>query len=76
MLAVRKTAPQFGIQVEEVSPPGPPGPGEAIIEVVAAGICDTDVHIYEWTAGYEWMEPLMPITLGHEFAGYVRAVAT
>lgn len=73
MLAVRKTAPQFGIQIEEVSVPGPPGPEEAIIEVVAAGICGTDVHIYEWTPGYEWMEPLMPITLGHEFAGYVRA---
>jgi 2-desacetyl-2-hydroxyethyl bacteriochlorophyllide A dehydrogenase len=74
MLAVRKTAPAHGLTLAEVPRPEP-GPGEVLVEVEACGICGSDVHVYEWTAGYEWMEPLMPMTVGHEFAGTVVAAA-
>ena len=75
MLAIRKTAPEFGLTVQNVNAPGPLAPGEVLITVGAAGICGSDVHIYEWTAGYDWMRQAMPVTLGHEFAGTVAAVA-
>lgn len=75
MLAIRKTAPEPGLTAQNVNSPGPLAAGEVRIDVVAAGICGSDVHIYEWTAGYDWMRQAMPITLGHEFAGTVAAVA-
>ncbi len=74
MLAVQKTSPAFGLTLADVASPQP-GPGEVLVEVDAAGICGSDVHVYEWTAGYEWMQPVMPLTLGHEFAGRVVAAA-
>jgi L-iditol 2-dehydrogenase len=45
-----------------------PGPGEAVVRVLAAGICGTDRHLY---AGEFPSRP--PVTLGHEFAGTVTA---
>lgn len=47
-----------------------PGPGELLLEVTGAGLCGTDVHIYDGAfppASY----PLVP---GHEFAGRVAAL--
>ena len=42
---------------------------EVLVEVLAAGICGSDVHIYEWTGGYDWMN--LPLICGHEFSGRV-----
>lgn len=72
MLALRKTEPSPGLVLGEVPPPIP-DPGEVLIAVEAAGICGTDVHIAQWTAGYESMRAGMPVTIGHEFAGRVTA---
>jgi threonine 3-dehydrogenase len=44
------------------------------VAVGATGVCGTDVHIYEWTPGYEGMAKALPVTLGHEFAGTVTTV--
>ncbi|MFP4396362.1 MAG: zinc-dependent alcohol dehydrogenase family protein [Anaerolineales bacterium] len=46
-----------------------PGPGDVLIQVMASGICGTDLHIVrgEYMGGY----PLIP---GHEFAGVVTEV--
>lgn len=74
MLAVQKTAPTHGLTLAEVPRPEPKS-GEVLVEVEACGICGSDVHVYEWTSGYEWMEPHMPLTIGHEFAGTVVAAA-
>src|SRR3712207_2701922 len=71
MLALRKTAAGFGLEFQEVPPAHPPGPGEVVLRVEAAGICGSDVHAYEWTGGYEFMVPHLPLTMGHEFAGRV-----
>jgi S-(hydroxymethyl)glutathione dehydrogenase/alcohol dehydrogenase len=47
----------------------PPGPGEVLIEIKAAGVCHSDLH----PARDEW--PMRtPIVLGHEASGIVREV--
>lgn len=76
MLALRKTEAGFGLEFQEVPPAPPPGPGEVILEVEAAGICGSDVHAYEWTGGYEFMVPKLPLTMGHEFAARVHRTGT
>src|SRR4051812_34691595 len=74
MLALQKVEPAFGLQYRDVGRPSDPAPDEVIVAVGATGVCGTDVHIYEWTAGYENIKAAMPVTLGHEFAGTVAAV--
>lgn len=54
--------------VVEVEQPTP-DPEDVLIEVAAAGICGTDLHIFH--AEYEAVYPLIP---GHEFSGTVVAV--
>ena len=46
---------------------------EVLIRVRRAGVCGTDVHIYEWD---DWAKGRIkpPITVGHEFAGDVAEV--
>src|SRR5215212_9453446 len=46
---------------------------EVLIQVRRAGVCGTDVHIYEWDA---WAQGRCrpPFTVGHEFAGDVVQV--
>lgn len=73
MLAVRKTDAEFGISLDNIQTPAKPGPDEVLIKVEAAGICGSDVHIYEWTKGYEFMQSRFPLVLGHEFSGRVVA---
>jgi S-(hydroxymethyl)glutathione dehydrogenase/alcohol dehydrogenase len=46
-----------------------PGPGEVLVEMKAAGVCHSDLH----PARGDW--PMkMPVVLGHEGAGIVRAI--
>lgn len=73
MLAFRKTAPVFGAQLDEVPEPAADGTS-VLVEVEAAGICGSDIHMYEWTAGYDWLIPSLPVAMGHEFCGRVVAV--
>ncbi|GAA2525867.1 S-(hydroxymethyl)mycothiol dehydrogenase [Pilimelia columellifera] len=46
-----------------------PGPGEAVVDVAACGVCHTDLHYVEGGIGDEF-----PYLLGHEAAGTVSAV--
>jgi S-(hydroxymethyl)glutathione dehydrogenase/alcohol dehydrogenase len=46
-----------------------PGPGEAVVRVVATGVCHSDLHFIEGT-----YPARMPTVLGHEVAGVVEAV--
>lgn len=73
MLALRKSAPGFGLEAMAVAEPPAPGPGEVRIAIEAVGICGSDVHAYEWTDGYGHMVPYLPLTMGHECAGRVVA---
>jgi S-(hydroxymethyl)glutathione dehydrogenase/alcohol dehydrogenase len=47
----------------------PPGPGEVLVEVKAAGVCHSDLH----PARGDW-KMRTPVVLGHEGAGVVREV--
>lgn len=47
----------------------PPGPGEAIVRVIASGVCGTDLHIADDEFPYE-----APVTMGHEVTGIVSEV--
>jgi threonine 3-dehydrogenase len=69
MLALRKTAAEPGLRLEEVPVPTP-APDEVLVEVETASVCGTDLHIYAWD---EWSQGRIvpPLTLGHEFAGTV-----
>ncbi|MEO6317707.1 MAG: S-(hydroxymethyl)mycothiol dehydrogenase [Acidimicrobiales bacterium] len=46
-----------------------PGPGEALVQVQACGVCHTDLHYREGGINDEF-----PFLLGHEAAGLVEAV--
>ncbi|MEU4722126.1 S-(hydroxymethyl)mycothiol dehydrogenase [Nonomuraea dietziae] len=46
-----------------------PGPGEALVEVQACGVCHTDLHYREGGISDDF-----PFLLGHEAAGVVEAV--
>ena len=47
MKAVAKSTPAFGVDVIDVEPPALQR-DEVLVRVAAAGICGSDVHIYEW----------------------------
>lgn len=69
MEAVMKVATGSGnVELRRISEPTP-GPGEALIEVSAAGICGTDLHIY-----HDEFRCNPPVVLGHEVAGRVVAL--
>jgi len=60
---------KFGepLVVREVSVPQP-GPGQALVEIFASGVCHTDLHAAEG----DWpVKPTLPFTPGHEGAGIV-----
>jgi NAD+-dependent secondary alcohol dehydrogenase Adh1 len=61
--------------IDEVAEPRPLGPWDVVIDVGAAGLCRTDLHIIEG----QWepiQHPRLPYTLGHENAGWVRAIGS
>ncbi len=74
MIALRKTAAAFGAELVTLSAPSVVSGGDVLVDVAAAGICGSDIHAYEWTPGYEFMTAAMPVTIGHEFSGIVRAM--
>jgi L-iditol 2-dehydrogenase len=54
------------VRIEEMDDPEP-GPGEVVCEVIACGVCASDVT--DW-----YIRPRLPAVLGHELAGTVSAV--
>jgi S-(hydroxymethyl)mycothiol dehydrogenase len=65
VVARSKGAP---VTVETIVVPDP-GPGEAVVQVQACGVCHTDLHYREGGIGEDF-----PFLLGHEAAGLVEAV--
>lgn len=64
---------EFGRDPEVMEVPDPePGPGQVVVKVGGAGACHSDLHVlYELDASAVWQ---MPMTLGHETAGWVHAM--
>jgi threonine 3-dehydrogenase len=69
MRAVVKAQAAPGFEIREVPVPAA-GPGYILLKVLRAGVCGTDLHIYEWDA---WSRNRMkpPVTVGHEFVGEI-----
>src|SRR5512132_118619 len=65
VVARSKGAP---VTIETIVVPDP-GPGEAVVDVQACGVCHTDLHYREGGINDEF-----PFLLGHEAAGVVEAV--
>ncbi|HEX7002700.1 MAG TPA: zinc-binding dehydrogenase [Trueperaceae bacterium] len=66
MKAVMKVAPGVGnVELRELDVPHP-GPGQVLLEVRAAGICGTDLHIF-----HDEFRSEPPVVLGHEVAGRI-----
>ena len=58
-----------GMPLELVERPDPePGPGQAVLKVLACGVCRTDLHVVDG----ELTHPKLPITPGHEIVGVVE----
>src|SRR3990172_6692832 len=74
MHALVKPRPAPGASLEE-RPRPTLGPNDVLVEVNAASICGTDLHIYSW-------DPVMrqrihpPMIFGHEFCGTVAEVGS
>jgi NAD+-dependent secondary alcohol dehydrogenase Adh1 len=59
--------------VDDVPEPKVTGPLDVLVRIGAAGLCRTDLHIYEG----QWeplTHPQLPFTLGHENAGWVEEI--
>jgi threonine 3-dehydrogenase len=74
MKALVKCRAERGLWLEEVPTPEI-GINDVLIRVRHAGICGTDVHIYQWD---EWAQKTIrvPMAIGHEFVGEVVDVGS
>jgi len=59
------------VEVRDVPEPNKAGPDQVLIEVKAAGVCGSDIHM--WREQQSWAVKL-PLVLGHEFCGVVADV--
>lgn len=69
MRAVRLHAPGEPLRVEEMPLPEPSGM-EVRVRVAGCGVCHTDLHIADGTQA----RVDLPVTLGHEVAGWIDAL--
>lgn len=71
MRAIRFHGQGRPLAVEEIDEPRP-GPGDVLIDVVAAGVCGTELHFLDGLL----TPATTPLTLGHEVAGVVAEVGS
>jgi threonine 3-dehydrogenase len=74
MKALVKSKAKPGLWLEVVDEPKV-GINDVLIRVRYAGICGTDVHIYQWD---DWAQKtiVVPMTIGHEFVGQIVAIGS
>lgn len=70
MKAARLDTSTHTVSIEEVAVPTP-GPGQVVIQVKAAGVCLSDVHLMEGLIAPQFLDGDV-VTLGHEVAGIVH----
>ncbi|RKN86852.1 zinc-binding dehydrogenase [Paenibacillus ginsengarvi] len=61
------------VELREVEVPAVRGPKEIVIQVMAAGVCGSDLHMYHDSQGFPVRRP---VTLGHEYSGVVVEVGS
>lgn len=59
------------VELRDIPQPPDPAAGQVVVEVGAAGVCGSDLHM--WRDHQSWAIKL-PLVLGHEFCGRVAAV--
>lgn len=59
------------VEVRDIPQPPDPLPHQVIVQVQAAGVCGSDLHM--WRENHSW-EIKLPLVLGHEFCGTVAEV--
>ena len=69
MRAVRLHAAHEALRLEDLPTPEPAG-SEVRVKVAGCGVCHTDLHIVDGTQ----TRVALPVTLGHEVAGWVDAL--
>ena len=74
MKALVKSRAEKGLWLEDIPEPSI-GINDVLIRVRYAGICGTDVHIFQWD---DWAQKTIkvPMAIGHEFVGEVVQVGT
>ncbi len=74
MKALVKSQAVRGLWLEDIPKPTI-GINDVLIRVLYAGICGTDVHIFQWD---DWAQKTIkvPMAIGHEFAGEVVEVGS
>jgi NAD+-dependent secondary alcohol dehydrogenase Adh1 len=75
MRAVRVHRYHQDPQIDDIPEPTIDGPWDVIVEIGAAGVCRTDIHV---TQG-QWepiQHPDLPYTIGHENAGWVKDIGS
>jgi propanol-preferring alcohol dehydrogenase len=69
MVAMVCVGPGRGLREERRSLPSP-GPGELLLQVLACGVCRTDLHVVDG----DLSRPKLPLVPGHEIVGVVDLV--
>ena len=59
------------VELRDIPQPPDPAPGQVVVDVRAAGVCGSDLHM--WRDHQSWAIKL-PLVLGHEFCGTVAAI--
>jgi NAD+-dependent secondary alcohol dehydrogenase Adh1 len=75
MKAVQVVGYHQPLEMTDVPEPQPTEPFDVVVRIGGAGVCRTDIHILEG----QWAEKsgvALPYTIGHENAGWVRAVGS
>ena len=70
MLAARLHAGEQTLRLEEVEVPEPQG-DQVLVRVAGAGVCRSDLHVLDGMLS-EYLR--LPVTMGHEIAGWVEHV--
>lgn len=73
MRAVQVVGFGRAVEVVDVAEPVVQGPEDVVVRIAGAGICRTDLHIVAGGLQAAFSQQL-PLTLGHENAGWVEAV--
>jgi L-gulonate 5-dehydrogenase len=55
------------VEVRETDEPGPPRPGEALLEIAAVGLCGSDLELFRGTDPYSHF----PTRQGHEYSARI-----
>ncbi|PYS20105.1 MAG: L-threonine 3-dehydrogenase [Acidobacteria bacterium] len=74
MKALVKAHAEQGLWLQDVPEPAI-GINDVLIRVLRAGICGTDVHIFDWN---DWAQQTIsvPMVIGHEFVGEIVEVGS